>query len=221
MGVGSYAGLALTRPALSGLSCPGPLNVSIVGVGGTGGRLVSYLAKNCPDRLLDSTLTVEHFAVDTDHSALDSVASNVRKIWLPEPYMSCIFPAYGRQVAWRHRERLSPLWAAPGPKLVMAVAGMGRGTGSGVTQTIAWLGRQANSITVAYGVVPFSWEINPVRLGPEWRRLERAAHVVTWVALDESNQEATLAEIFAECDESVARHVHGMLYRTITSLRLA
>jgi cell division GTPase FtsZ len=208
------AGLAIAQPGVAGMvDLPTPPRIAIVGVGGAGGRIVSRAAISMPVTL-GSNINVEYFAADTDPRSLDYAGTGVSRIYLRKPYPyewgSCIFPAKARKVGWHYREQLADATHGidlANRKLVVLVAGFGRGAGTGLTQAIAWQSRQVGATTIACLAMPYSWEVHAVELSTEMRRLVRAANTVIKIKQDESRTEESITDFFSRCDKVIASKV--------------
>jgi cell division GTPase FtsZ len=220
---GGMVGIALAGPSAATIrflqAQEHIVKYAIVGTGGAGGRIVSQMAEMNQDWWINSSVSVEYFAVDTDRRSLDYVNNNVRRILLPESHPeglgSCIDPAFARQVAWRHSDHLIDIPNDRGLEqrpVVVVVAGLGGGAGTGLAQAIAWKCRQARATTVVFAAMPFPWmKYHAFPLSRELRRLERSAHVVVKVDQDESRPEMLRAEVFAETDAKIAKKIRTLL----------
>jgi cell division GTPase FtsZ len=167
-----------------------PLRISVIGCGGCGVRFVSHLAeRGIPD--LPDSWRVDYFGVDTNMGALGYVnESRMETIWLPSdscegrPSTARAFAGYCGEWLFGYNEpdesalERNGTLRLPGTSLVIVVAGLGGGSGTGFSQLIAHRARQDGALTVATVTLPSSHE--PRRIGPsgELRRLQRAADAV-------------------------------------------
>ena len=122
--------------------------MKVVGVGGGGGNAVNRMI----DEHLDS---VEFISINTDAQALMASKSDV-KIQIGKKLTRGLGagarPEIGRQAIEENRDDVSR--ALAGADLVFVTCGMGGGTGTGATPTIARLAKEAGSLTVASSPSP-------------------------------------------------------------------
>lgn len=194
-----------------------PTRICIIGAGGCGTRIVSRLVR---EQWIEPapSVSVEYFGIDSDARALEAADSTLHRIEVAAGFDSCAWPAIGRQTA-EHQSGL--LFGIPGTagtresgslrllgtRLVILVAGLGRGAGTGFAQVIADHARQAGAITVACVTLPFSFEIHPMPVAPEMTHLQRAADIVIATAHDESTPDALMADVMAQCERQLAARI--------------
>jgi cell division protein FtsZ len=129
-----------------------PQQIRIVGVGGAGVRFVERLAS-----------TTEQWpsviAVDTDADALDASCASV-KLRIGEERLRGSGAggdaSVGRDAAQDDREMLRNVVA--GAELVIAVAGLGGGTGSGALPVVLQIARDENVPSLCFVTFPFAFE---------------------------------------------------------------
>ena len=134
----------------------------IVGIGGAGCNMLVGLASSVNSE--SSDLTVGYICVDLGSETLPRVDASTGAMldYSPIRFLSLAeFGAGGsvnaaRAAALRKRDELKDLVA--GANLVFLVAGLGGGTGSGVTPIMAKLAREAGALTVATVITPFAFE---------------------------------------------------------------
>lgn len=134
----------------------------IIGIGGAGCNFVVGLASNAVPECSD--MTAEYFCIDLGSGTLPRVDASTGAMldYSPIRFLSLAeFGAGGnvnaaRAAALRKRDELKSLVA--GADLVFLVAGLGGGTGSGVTPIMARLAREAGALTVATVITPFAFE---------------------------------------------------------------
>jgi cell division GTPase FtsZ len=218
--MGGMAGLAITK-SVPAIALPQEALVHkmvIVGLGGTGGRIVSRMASMSPQWWAGSDLFVEHYAIDTDHRSLDRVDASVQRILLSgypqDSSGSCIYPMLARKAAWRHRDLFKGIWSTHGisrDPIVIFVAGFGRGAGTGLAQALSWQARQQNLYAhFPILAMPFSWEAHAVSLTREMNRLECAAeHGLCLHAPDESNPDEPMAVALEKLDRQIIQDITG------------
>lgn len=137
-----------------GAGTPPVLRVKLVGVGGSACRTVARL---CREKQIDA----ECVAVDTSAADLaGAAASGVRTLLIGENVAggagAGADAARGALAARASDEALRSMLA--GTDLLILVASLGRGTGSGAAVEIANLAREAGLLCVCFATTPFSWE---------------------------------------------------------------
>ena len=129
-----------------------PVTVKIIGVGAGGGKAVN--------RMREAGLTgLEFYAVDTDSSALDAY-DDVTPIQIGQEATKGLGARgnseVGREAAEEDSVALETL--VSDADMVIIVAGMGGGTGTGAAPRIASLARRYGVLTVAVVTLPFHSE---------------------------------------------------------------
>jgi len=168
-GAGVAAGLGLlakTGPAWPMALATGSRSrvrrYKFIGVGGAGCNVLVGLAASAVPECTD--LTAEYICVDLGNETLPRVdaCTGVLLDYSPIQFLSLAeFGAGGsvnaaRAAALRKRDELERLVA--GADLVFLLAGLGGGTGSGVTPIMASLARDLGALTVATVITPFAFE---------------------------------------------------------------
>lgn len=142
--------------------------ISVVGVGGAGGKLVSALY----DRDIKG---VETIAVNTDPSGLSKTECDV-KVLLPHT------DGQDRVAAARAaaEDQEGPLRESLSSDIVFIVAGLGGGAGTGAAPVVARAARANGAVTVGIAVLPFDVEgrSDIAKLGLEELRKEADSVVV-------------------------------------------
>ena len=132
--------------------------IKVVGVGGAGVRFVDRLAS-------DNVSVPAVLAMDTDAEALDRSRASV-KLQLGEPRTKGLGaggdPAIGCDAAEDDREMIRT--ALSGCELVLAVAGLGGGTGSGALPVVLRIAREEGITAFAFVTLPFTIEGNERKL---------------------------------------------------------
>ena len=139
-----------------------PPSCKIIGIGAAGCNLAIALRQSNILNRADSALS--YVCVDLGPHSLEFVAAaNDANPALPQIQTLMLAPvrAGGRVNAARaaclhYRDALAGILA--GPDMVVLLAGLGGGTGSGVTQYMALAARGAGAVTVAAVVTPFDFE---------------------------------------------------------------
>jgi cell division protein FtsZ len=127
-------------------------DIKVVGVGGGGGSTVS--------RMIDAKVKgVEFINVNTDVQALNSNKADVRIQIGKETTRglgSGADPEIGRKAIEEDKEEIYE--ALQDADMVFITAGMGGGTGSGATATVASIAKELGALTVGVLTKPFSFE---------------------------------------------------------------
>jgi len=156
LGAGTV-GLSLHRAASSAKSC------KVIGIGGAGCNFV--LAASRSGAIPASSQCVPEFiGIDLDLAVLNYIDTNDAAIPGCAPIRTLSLATLGaagrvsraRVTALRKRDALRALLTDS--DMVFLVAGLGGGTGSGVTPIMAKLARESGALTVAAVVTPFGWE---------------------------------------------------------------
>ncbi|MBQ6705687.1 MAG: hypothetical protein IJN19_06770 [Opitutales bacterium] len=138
----------------AGTPIPPPLRLKVVGVGGAATRMVSQL---CAAK----TFAAEFVAADTSVSELVAAERfGVRTVLLGENITGGIGAgteaSRGAAAAKASEETLRAMLA--GTDLIVLIASLGRGTGSGASVEIVNLARETGVPSVCFATTPFSWE---------------------------------------------------------------
>lgn len=127
-------------------------DIKVIGIGGGG--------NNAVNRMIASGLKgVEFIAVNTDAQQLLLSQAN-RKIQIGEKITRGLGagadPAIGKKAADESREMLQE--SLKGADMVFVTAGMGGGTGTGASPTVAEVAKEAGALTVGVVTKPFAFE---------------------------------------------------------------
>ncbi|HEY4526078.1 MAG TPA: cell division protein FtsZ [Candidatus Paceibacterota bacterium] len=126
--------------------------IKVVGLGGGGGNAVSRMSK-------DFTRGVEFIAINTDHQDLDYCDVR-KKIYIGKNLTrglgTGMNPELGRQAAEENRSEIAE--AVKDADIVFITAGLGGGTGTGVSPIVAEAAKQAGALTLAFVTKPFVFE---------------------------------------------------------------
>lgn len=126
--------------------------IKVIGVGGAGGNAINRMVSSGVEG-------IEFIAVNTDAQALmSSQASAVVRIGdkLTKGLGAGGRPEIGERAAEESAEALSEIMQ--GSDMIFIAAGMGGGTGTGASPTIARLAKAAGALTVAVVTKPFGFE---------------------------------------------------------------
>lgn len=173
-----------------------PVTVKIIGVGAGGGKAVN--------RMREAGLTgLEFYAVDTDSSALDAY-DDVTPIQIGQEATKGVGARgnseVGREAAEEDSVALETL--VSDADMVIIVAGMGGGTGTGAAPRIASLARRYGVLTVAVVTLPFHSEgeqraaqaengVKALRTAADSLIVVANQHIVEEVEEDDANAESS------------------------------
>jgi len=150
------------------------LSLKIFGVGGAGGNAVNFLASG---ELSAATLV----AVNTDAQAL--AASVVpHQLQLGAKLLRGLGTGGEPELAWAAAEKDidSLRQHCVGTDVVMIIAGLGGGTGTGASPVLARVAREAGALVIAFAILPFACEgtrrLRQAEAGLE--QLKSVAHAV-------------------------------------------
>jgi cell division protein FtsZ len=126
--------------------------IRVIGVGGGGGNAVNNMIL----RGLDS---VDFIAANTDKQALDHNLANI-KIQVGREFTKGLGagsnPEVGKKAIEESLEEIKS--ALKGSDMIFVTCGMGGGTGTGGSPTVAKVAQELDSLVVAIVTKPFSWE---------------------------------------------------------------
>lgn len=150
-------GAGLASLSLPTNAAPNP-RIVVMGIGGAGCNLVVALRGS--NALNQAGAVLEYVCVDLGENALQSVDADP----VLRPIKTLKLAPFGaggrvnaaRAAALRQREVLHGLVADA--SMVMLIAGLGGGTGSGITPIMARMARNAGAKTIAAVVTPFDYE---------------------------------------------------------------
>lgn len=173
-----------------------PVTVKIIGVGAGGGKAVN--------RMREAGLTgLEFYAVDTDSGALDAY-DDVTPIQIGQESTKGVGARgnseVGREAAEEDSVALETL--VSDADMVVIVAGMGGGTGTGAAPRIASLARRYGVLTVAVVTLPFHSEgeqraaqaengVKALRTAADSLIVVANQHIVEEVEEDDANAESS------------------------------
>lgn len=125
--------------------------ISVVGCGGAGNNVVNSIYW--------SNKKVETVAVNTDESKLDNILAH-KKVLIGKDVThgqgARGFPEVGEHCADMARSNLESV--LKGSDIVIVIAGMGGGTGTGAAPVVAEVAKGLNAVTFAIAINPFSHE---------------------------------------------------------------
>jgi cell division protein FtsZ len=193
------------------------ITIKVVGVGGAGANAVDRLKLDDLDR-------VQLAVLNTDAQAL-AASPVAEKLLLGASVTRGLGagadPELGRDAAEADRAKIEAL--VKGYDLVVIVAGMGGGTGSGAAPTVAEIAAEQGALVVAFVTLPFSFEggrrVKQAEEGLVALRkvCDAVVPLPNDVLLQESADGETALDSFARADDWIGRGVKAvwaMLFRT-------
>jgi cell division protein FtsZ len=187
-----------------------PVRIKMLGVGGAGSNAVDRFAQDCPAGL-------ELAVVNTDSQALAS-SLTVEKLligWsITRGLGAGSDPELGRQAAESDHDKIQQLIA--GTDLLIIVAGMGGGTGSGAAPYIAEIASKLGMLVLAFVTTPFTFEG-----GRRREQAEKAVEALNKVCdaviplnndllLQVGDEQSSVLKAFAEADGWIGRGVRAV-----------
>lgn len=125
--------------------------VAVVGVGGAGCNVVSYIYRGYPE--------ADAIAINTDRDSLHATQAD-RKLYICKSVTKGEGTKgdslLGRRCAQAHLEEIETVLS--GYDAVFIVAGMGGGTGTGAAPIVAEMAQRMGLITFAIPIMPFAFE---------------------------------------------------------------
>ena len=189
---------------------PSSVKVKVVGVGGAGGNAVS--------RMVRTGLTqVDTLVLNTDVQALANLSSISSYAIGPKAVKgmgSGGRPEVGRRAVKESQQHISEL--LDGSDMVFITAGMGGGTGTGASATVADLARKKGALTVGVVTLPFSFEGAKRREVAEQGIRSLGQKVDTLVVVENDRLlpslkgKVTLERAFEAADEVLRQGVKGI-----------
>ena len=184
-------------------------NLYVVGVGGCGCNTIEYIA----EKDMDSVKTV---AINTDEKVLgESDADRQMLIGkeLTDGDGAKGDPTIGKRAAEKSEGQI--LKTIDEADLVVVVAGMGGGTGSGASEVIADLARRNGKMVVTYAVMPFSAEKK--RYEKAESALERVSDMSNATTIFENDNTLVHSD---ESPKDAFEMADKMLYRLVEKLKM-
>lgn len=184
--------------------------IKVIGVGGSGSNTVSRMAKF-------DIQGVELIAVNTDAQALHFCKAH-KKVLIGNDITKGLGTgmdvSLGKKAAEENRNEIAE--KIKGSDMVFVTCGLGGGTGSGATPTIAEISKDLGSLTIAVVTTPFSFEgeqRRKVALGALEKLKEKVDSIIV-ISNDKLlsiiNEKTTVSEAFLTCDEVLREAVQGI-----------
>ena len=218
-------GAGITSLSLPAFASPAP-SCKIIGIGAAGCNLaVALRASNVLDQ---AGAVLSYVCTDLGPHALEfvDIANDANPALAPiKTLMLAPVRAGGRVNAaraacLRHRATLTEMLI--GSDMVVLVAGLGGGAGSGISPLMASLARAAGAVTVAAVVTPFDFEgVRNRRADAAIDRLRREADVVMAFSNEEwfnrYRDDTPMFDVFDALDRHTANQLHAVVSRIKTS----
>lgn len=187
----------------------GYANIRVVGVGGGGSNMVSWLHKK---GITGATVV----AMNTDKQHLD-ISDADRKILLGRELTRGLgcggFPAKGRESAKESLHEIKEM--LKDTDMVFVCAGLGGGTGTGAAPVVAQLAKEAGSIVIGTVTMPF--DIERARVDKAEFGLQELRQVSDTVIVIDNNRLVKIAgnlpvqQAFAVANELIATMIKGIV----------
>ncbi len=198
--------LDATKVCASELVVNNKSNVTAVGIGSAGIKIVSLLSRK--------SLLVDRFAyVSCDESDFSTVESK-DTILVESPVEQKLTPAMVRGLALAASRKITD--AVSGSSVVFVVAGLGGATGSGLAPLVASLAQERGATTVGVAVMPFDFEKRmKFYAGVSLRRLRSCSKGVVIVdnetLLRSSPEDTTLADLYDTANKAAVKALSSLL----------
>ena len=178
--------------------------IAVVGIGGAGCNVVNdiYWADG----------SIDTVAINTDKISLRSTSAD-KKVCLCRDVTKGEGAKgdtlLGERCAKAHMEEIRD--ALRGHDTVILIAGMGGGTGTGVTPVVATIAHSLDIITITIAVKPFSFETQRMRVAKEG--ISKISAICPMTVVIENDKilaavpEATMDEAFKTVNQSIVRYI--------------
>ena len=186
------------------------IRVKVIGVGGAGGNAVSRMVG-------DGLTQVDSLILNTDVQALAGVRSVPSLAIGPQTVKgmgSGGRPEVGKKAVRESRDDIAEL--LDGSDMVFITAGMGGGTGTGASATVAEIARKRGALTVGVVTLPFSFEGSRRREVAEQGLRSLRAKVDTLIVVENDRLlpslkgKVTLQRAFEAADDVLRQGVKGI-----------
>jgi len=197
------------QPAAAESSDFGQANIKVIGVGGAGNNMVSWLYKK-------GIRGAEVLAVNTDKQHLDITESDKKFIIGRDVTrgLGCGgFPQKGAEAAQESMLQLKE--TLRGSDMVFVCAGMGGGTGTGAAPVVAQVAKELGSIVIGTVTMPFN--IERARIDKAEFGLQQLRNVSDTVVVIDNNRLVQIAgnlpvqQAFAVANELVSTMIKGIV----------
>ena len=187
----------------------GQANIKVLGVGGAGSNMVSWLYKK-------GVKGAEIVACNTDKQHLD-ISSSDKKILIGKELTRGLgcggFPDKGAEAAQESIQEIKEM--VKNTDLAFICAGMGGGTGTGAASVIAQVVKETGAIVIGTVTMPFS--IERARIDKAEFGLQQLRQVSDTVIVIDNNRLVNLAgnlpvqQAFAVANELIATMIRGIV----------
>lgn len=197
------------------------VKIMVIGVGGAGGNIVNSLAA-----MIGSNDSVKIMAVNTDSQALSGLEYVPMKLdiggSITNGWGAGSDPNLGKRAAEASKEDIKEILSEPNLGMVIIVAGMGNGTGTGAAPVIASIARdELGILTVGIVTRPFWLEGLSKKRTAEEGVKNMSQHVDTLIVIDnqkvvdyyaksQGKQLPSLKKAFLLVDQVVIKTVRGL-----------
>lgn len=197
------------QPAAQESSDFGQANIKVIGVGGGGNNMVSWLYKK-------GIRGAEVLAVNTDKQHLDITESDKKFIIGRDVTrgLGCGgFPQKGAEAA--HESMLQLKETLRGSDMVFVCAGMGGGTGTGAAPVVAQVAKEMGAIVIGTVTMPFN--IERARIDKAEFGLQQLRNVSDTVVVIDNNRLVQIAgnlpvqQAFAVANELISTMIKGIV----------
>ena len=186
------------------------VSIKVIGVGGAG--------TNTVDRMqLDAANDIALATINTDAQALDSSPAAERHLLgakMTRGLGAGGDASIGRRAAESEREALAKM--VGGQDLVIVVAGLGGGTGSGAAPVIAQEAVKSGATVVAFVTLPFSFEgkLRKEQAEEALQTIRSYAHAViplpNDILMQQLESDASVMQAFALADSWIGRGIYAL-----------
>jgi cell division protein FtsZ len=190
-------------------SLTGQANIKVLGVGGAGSNMVSWLYRK-------GVKGAEIISCNTDKQHLDITGSD-RKLLLGKDVTRGLgcggFPNKGAEAAQESLQDLKEM--LKGTDMAFVCAGMGGGTGTGAAPVIAQITKEIGSIVIGTVTMPFN--IERARIDKAEFGLQQLRQVSDTVIVIDNNRLVNIAgnlpvqQAFAVANELIATMIRGIV----------
>ena len=187
----------------------GQANIKVLGVGGAGSNMVSWLYKK-------GVKGAEIVACNTDKQHLD-ISSSDKKVLIGKELTRGLgcggFPDKGAEAAQESIQEIKEM--VKNTDLAFICAGMGGGTGTGAAPVIAQVVKETGAIVIGTVTMPFS--IERARIDKAEFGLQQLRQVCDTVIVIDNNRLVNLAgnlpvqQAFAVANELIATMIRGIV----------
>ncbi len=184
--------------------------IKVLGVGGSGMNAVNHM-------ILSKVRGVDFMAINTDsqdlHRSQAKKRINIGKN-LTRGLGTGMNPDLGRRAVEENKEEIQE--AVKGADMVFVTCGLGGGTGSGASPTVARTAKELGCLTVAVVTKPFYFEgrqrsrIAEAALEDLRKEVDAIIVIPNDRLLAAINKETTVKNAFAMCDEILRQAVEGI-----------